>query len=221
MFPINEIFDTIQGEAAFTGTPSTFVRFQFCDVGCPWCDTKHTWTVSPDRQVSLDAMLKKQIDGASYADLEPSALVEHLGEREPRHIVITGGEPCHYDLLEFTGLLTGIGKSVQIETSGTREIKCSSETWVTVSPKIDMPGGWKVRGDALDRANELKMPVGKLSDVTKAVTLMDRVYPRNPKPIMWLQPLSQSPKATELCIRAATEHGFRVSIQTHKFLGVR
>ena len=43
MLKINEIFDTIQGEAYFTGTPATFIRLQGCPVGCAWCDTKHTW----------------------------------------------------------------------------------------------------------------------------------------------------------------------------------
>ena len=42
---INEMFETIQGEGAHTGIPSIFVRLQGCPVGCPWCDTKHTWTL--------------------------------------------------------------------------------------------------------------------------------------------------------------------------------
>ena len=42
-YPINEIFQTIQGEGVFTGLPAIFVRLQGCPVGCPWCDTRHTW----------------------------------------------------------------------------------------------------------------------------------------------------------------------------------
>ena len=38
---------------------------------------------------------------------------------------------------------------------------------------------------------------------------------------VWLQPLSQSEKATDICIELANEYGWRVSIQTHKFLGLR
>lgn len=41
------------------------------------------------------------------------------------------------------------------------------------------------------------------------------------KPEIWLQPLSQSRTATELCIREATARNWRVSIQTQKFIGVR
>ena len=36
---VNEIFWSLQGEGAFTGTPSVFFRLQGCSVGCPWCDT--------------------------------------------------------------------------------------------------------------------------------------------------------------------------------------
>ena len=37
MLKINEIFDTIQGEAHYTGTPATFIRLQGCPVGCKYC----------------------------------------------------------------------------------------------------------------------------------------------------------------------------------------
>jgi 7-carboxy-7-deazaguanine synthase len=64
-----------------------------------------------------------------------------------KHIVITGGEPCLYDLTEITGSLIAKGYSVQIETSGTYEIIVHQDTWVTVSPKINMPGGRLVQCD--------------------------------------------------------------------------
>ena len=57
MIRVNEIFFTIQGEAAFTGTPAIFVRLQGCAVGCGWCDTKHTWSTNEkeetDREINL------------------------------------------------------------------------------------------------------------------------------------------------------------------------
>lgn len=42
-YPINEMFQTLQGEGYFTGVPAIFIRLQGCPVGCAWCDTKHTW----------------------------------------------------------------------------------------------------------------------------------------------------------------------------------
>lgn len=154
----------------------------------------------------------------SYAMIEGSYLGLFLsGYGRARHIVITGGEPCDYDLRELTRTLHTEGRTTQIETSGTREIRASSSTWVTVSPKINMPGGYKVLESALDRANEIKMPVGRPKDVEKLKDLLDGFENK----LVWLQPLSQSAKATKLCVEAATENGWRISCQIHKFINVR
>ncbi len=57
---VNEIFETIQGEATYTGTPAVFVRLQGCPVGCPWCDTKHTWDVELDKEIQPTIMFLLQ-----------------------------------------------------------------------------------------------------------------------------------------------------------------
>ena len=74
--PVNELFATVQGEGAYTGTPAVFVRLQGCNVGCPWCDTKHTWTVDPDNAISAEAMLAKAKDGWTLSRLW---VMGHLG----------------------------------------------------------------------------------------------------------------------------------------------
>ena len=56
---INEMFETIQGEGAHTGIPSIFVRLQGCPVGCPWCDTKHTWTLEDALVTTAQAVIAK------------------------------------------------------------------------------------------------------------------------------------------------------------------
>lgn len=222
LLPVNEIFATLQGEAAWTGTPSTFVRLQGCDVGCPWCDTKYTWAVEPHQELSsLLAVAAKQTDAPTFAWASSEHLARCIMGYDPQHVVITGGEPCEYDLRELTTLLLNNNHTVQIETSGTRPIRCDSQTFVTVSPKINMPGGYEVLDEALDRANEIKMPVGKPADIERVAVIERRIWRRLPAPTIWLQPLSTSEKATELCIREATKRGWRVSIQTHKFIGVR
>lgn len=73
-----------------------------------------------------------------------------------RHVVITGGEPCIHDLLPLTDLLEKNGFSCQIETSGTHEVRCTPNARVTVSPKLNMRGGYEVLSQALERANEIK-----------------------------------------------------------------
>lgn len=69
-YPINEMFQTLQGEGYFTGVPAIFIRLQGCPVGCAWCDTKHTWDKLEDREVSCTASWRKPkrvINGARQA----------------------------------------------------------------------------------------------------------------------------------------------------------
>ena len=225
LFGVNEIFETVQGEATFTGTPAVFLRLQGCDVGCPWCDTKHTWVSDASERRSLtEIAFRKTGDGATWAETGLDSLLAVLWTYRSRHLVITGGEPALYDLRPLSSALADAGWQVQLETSGTETIRIDERAFVTVSPKLGMPGGKAVKMDALDRADEIKMPVGKQADVDLLLDLLNRAdqfmaddHPRS----IWLQPLSASPKATALCIEQATLHGFRVSVQTHKFIGVR
>jgi 7-carboxy-7-deazaguanine synthase len=240
MLKVSEVFDTIQGEATYTGTPSWFIRLQGCDVGCPFCDTKYTWSFEadgPDPQdpqqalERVDALIARLQKGDVYK-ADPSIkgltihavhLVDILKKKRPgiKHIVITGGEPmaqpeevkrlCHY--------ATSQGFSVQIETSGTYPIDVPSNIWVTVSPKIGMPGKRKVLKDSAQRADEIKFPVGKHDDVEKLNVFLD-TNEINTSVTVWLQPLSQSPAATKLCIDTAMDNGWKLSLQTHKFIGL-
>ncbi len=230
--PVNEVFPTVQGEATWTGTPSLFIRLQGCAVGCPWCDTKHTWLLASPAghagdgekrvwRVPAAIMLAKTGSNGAYSDMEVSELVGLAAKSKCKHIVITGGEPCDHDLTELTrGIIENARKTVQIETSGTAQVRVAPRTWVTISPKIDMPGGKVVLPQALERADEIKMPVGKMADVEKLEALLTKHAPSG-RQMIWLQPLSQSEKATALCVKMATERGWRISIQTHKYLGVR
>lgn len=221
MLPVCELFETIQGEATWTGTPSVFVRLQGCDVGCSFCDTKHTWELNPQREISLGAMLAKETDSSSYAAVAVPTLVSTIASFKARHVVITGGEPCRYNLHELTESLMVSGYSVQIESSGTEPVRVYGTTWITISPKIDMPGKRSVLPDVVAGASEIKMPIGRKSDIEKLRRFLDTIrFPAEPPPI-WLQPLSASPKATALCIEACLEFGWKLSIQTHKFIGVR
>lgn len=219
LIAVSEIFHTIQGEATYTGTSSIFVRLQFCDVGCPWCDTKYTWhTREHDQELELSNTQGKYTVFTAHRLYDEIMSYAKRHEMPNPHVVFTGGEPCKYDLEYVTTQLNLQVMTTQIETSGTYDIKCSAHTWVTVSPKIDMPGGRKVLTRALKRANEIKMPVGKQSDIDKLIELLDE-HGVTRKPT-WLQPLSRSKKATELCVDACRKHGFKLSIQTHQLIGL-
>ena len=220
--PINEVFQTLQGEASFTGTPALFIRLQGCPVGCSFCDTKHTWDLRQADRIAVDDMLCKVDPAQSYALVAPEHLAGLVDSFQARHVVITGGEPCLFDLTEFCLSVERSGRTVQIETSGTAEVRVSPRAWVTLSPKIGMAGGLSVRRDAVRRANEIKMPVGRPADVEALLEfLAAHDVQASDRRLIWLQPLSRSPKATALCIEAATRLGFRVSVQMHAFIGVR
>ena len=139
-------------------------------------------------------------------------------------MVLTGGEPCRHDLTELTSRLVAEGFRVQIETSGTMPIRCHADVWVTLSPKLDMPGGLAVRQDAWERAGEIKFPVDAAADLARfeqALAAARKAAARPLTELVWLQPVSQGKEATRLCVEAAFAHQWRVSVQVHKYLDLR
>lgn len=219
-YKINELFETIQGEGAFTGQPSIFIRLQGCPVACSWCDTKHTWEVKEDLVIPSRDMSNKKSESEHWAEMTPEemlALCEDKGFRA-KHIVITGGEPCMEDLTALCELFETKGFSTQIETSGTFEVRSTSKCWVTVSPKVNMKGGYKILSSALSRANEIKHPVATEQHVEDLKALLiEHNIDQTP---IYLQPISQKERATELAIETCIENNWRLSIQVHKYIGI-
>jgi len=218
---INEMFETIQGEGAHTGIPSIFVRLQGCPVGCPWCDTKHTWEIKTELSVSPEAVIKKGQESETYFISDEAALLAQFSKEGyvAKHVVITGGEPCMYDLRPLTTLLHDKGYTTQIETSGTFEVLCDDRTYVTVSPKINMKGGYDVLVSALERANEIKHPIAMQKHIDELDALLSKVSSLDGKQVC-LQPISQQKRATELAVSTCIERNWRLSLQTHKYIGI-
>jgi len=217
---VNEIFTTIQGEASFAGTPSVFIRLQGCDVGCAFCDTKHTWARKTEDQISVDDMLAKAVEAPTHALMDAAQIIKAITPHSVRHAVITGGEPADYDLFPLTDALLEAGFMPQVETSGTSEIRVHAATFVTLSPKIGMPGKKPVLRQVVERADEIKHPAAIEPHLRALQQLLAMGWHRGDIPI-WLQPLSQSPTATRRCTEWCIKHGYRLSIQTHKFIGLR
>jgi len=220
VYKVNEVFQTIQGEGSYTGTPAIFVRLQGCPVGCSWCDTKHTWQIDPELQVSLPEVMAKRADSDYWSDVTPAALLQVFAERgfQAKHVVITGGEPCMYDLVPLCEALHQQGYTSQIETSGTFAVSVPASSWVTVSPKINMPGGYQVLSAAMQRANEIKHPVAMQKHVDELLQLLEQTGTTDK--LIYLQPISQQKRATELAIATCIEHNWRLSVQVHKYLGI-
>lgn len=207
--PVSEVFPTIQGEGHWTGTPAVFVRLQGCDVGCPWCDTKHTW--------SLDHR------EASFENLTVSALVARVEAVSGviRHVVITGGEPLMHNIDPLIRAFVSVGYRVQVETSGTRPPP-REQCWLTVSPKIGMPGGYGIDQECLRRADEIKHVIGKAAHARQ---LADLIAPLGfdgdlNGPRVYLQPVSMSAKATRDAVAECMARNWRLSVQTHKVAGI-
>ncbi len=218
---INEMFETIQGEGAYTGIPSIFVRLQGCPVGCPWCDTKHTWEIKPQLATSAEQVIAKSAESETFFISNETDLLAQFETQGyvAKHVVITGGEPCMYDLRPLTALLHDKGYTTQIETSGTFEVLCDERTYVTVSPKINMKGGYKVLVSALERANEIKHPIAMQKHIDELDALLANVSTLEGKQVC-LQPISQQKRATELAVQTCIARNWRLSLQTHKYIGI-
>ncbi len=76
--------------------------------------------------------------------------------------------------------------------------------WVTVSPKIDMPGKLPILPEAMAGADEIKHVVGRQRDIEQVDDLLAKCHLKEDVTIC-LQPISQSEKATFLAIDMAKE----------------
>ncbi|PKF63415.1 7-carboxy-7-deazaguanine synthase QueE [Psychromonas sp. psych-6C06] len=220
-YKVNELFQTIQGEGFYTGVPAIFVRLQGCDVGCAWCDTKHTWEIDPAKQTELNLLTDRSNESERWSGVSAQQIIDEIKRLgyTANLVVITGGEPCMYDLRELTHLLHEFGFHTQIETSGTYPVLVDSYSWVTVSPKINMRAKKEVLLSALERANEIKHPVGTEKDIDQLDALLRPVKSLKTKTIC-LQPISQKAKATALCMQVCIERNWRLSVQVHKYLDI-
>lgn len=191
-----EHFYTVQGEGANTGKAAYFLRLAGCDVGCVWCDVKDSWDKSVHPAVSVETMLQAVIDAGA------------------KRVVVTGGEPCMYDLTPLTDALATIGVEKYLETSGAYSVTGDWD-WICVSPKkfkAPLP-------EALRKANELKVVVYNRHDFDWAEQHAARV---DEKCSLFLQPEhSVFETMAPLIVDYVKQHPrWSVSLQTHKFLQI-
>lgn len=194
--PVMERFYTVQGEGFFAGTPAYFIRLGGCDVGCVWCDVKESW------------------DAAAHPRMSVEQLAEDAKASGAPIVVITGGEPTMYDLSELTASLKAKGLRTHIETSGTNELTGSWD-WVTFSPKK-----FKAPVDSIyDQADELKVIVYHKSDLEWSEIHASRVQEHCTLFLQaeWDRRDESYPLIMDY-IRANSK--WRISVQTHKYLGV-
>jgi 7-carboxy-7-deazaguanine synthase len=195
-FPVVEVFHSVQGEGFWTGTNALFIRLAGCDVGCQWCDTKESWSMRQHPQHSVDK------------------LVAAVQEVMPKIVVITGGEPLMHDLTPLTDRIHSTDVSIHLETSGAHPFSGNFD-WVTLSPKISKP----VHSSVYSHVNELKVVVVSPSDLERAEQEGEQV---SSEVVKCLQPEWNTPGSYNLIFDYILRHPeWRISLQTHKFSGVR
>lgn len=121
IYPVSDIFVSLQGEGHFVGYRLAFVRLAGCSV-----------TECRIRDLCDEAPWKMQWK------LRVSDIVDrlkHVGNFAA--VCITGGEPTDHDLLPLISALRDEGWSVHLETSGTRSVAGYPLEWITVSPKTN------------------------------------------------------------------------------------
>jgi 7-carboxy-7-deazaguanine synthase len=186
---LSEIFYSIQGEGMWTGTPAVFVRLAGCNLACDFCDTDY----SIKRFATIDEIV---------------AMVRAAGGDCPM-VVLTGGEPfAQSETLALIEALCRDGRRVHVESNGTIFADLPSEVWLCVSPKK------RVDPRMAGRANEAKL-------------IVDRRVPEEQlehfagKPLILLQPEGNKPQNVALALEYVKAHPrrFRLSLQTHKFIG--
>lgn len=196
MYPIVETFYSVQGEGYWTGQSAFFIRLGGCDVGCTWCDTKHSWEADRHPQRSVRDLV-----------------AEAAGVASPR-VIVTGGEPTLHDLRPLVLGLRGAGCSPHLETAGAHPLQGEFD-WVTLSPKP-----WRSPDPSIySHVDELKVVVAEPADLDWAEAQASQVAPATLK---LLQPEWSSPEAKTLVYHYVLQHpDWRISLQTHKFLKVR
>lgn len=198
-YPVMEAFSTLQGEGAHTGLPSYFLRLAGCDVACAWCDVKESW--------NIDGFPRQTV-----AEIVTDALASNLST-----VVLTGGEPCMYDLQPLTDGLHAAGLVVHIETSGSSPITGDFE-WVTLSPKKFK----SCLDSSFPLADELKVVVLNKHDLEWAQEQASKVRASCE---LYLQPeWSKKERVQEMMMdffQSDSGRRWKMSIQTHKYLGIR
>jgi 7-carboxy-7-deazaguanine synthase len=191
-----ERFPTLQGEGAWTGHASWFIRLGGCDVGCSWCDVKESWPMEAHPAVAVDALVD-----------------EAVASGMPR-VVVTGGEPCMHDLGPLTEALQAAGLDTHLETSGAHP-PSGSWDWITLSPKKFKP----CRPEWYRMADELKVVVVNSHDLAWAEEHAAQLAPGTAQ---FLQPEwdRREEVMERVLARIQAEPQWRLSLQTHKFIGL-
>lgn len=217
MYTVKELFPTLQGEGSHAGRAAVFCRFAGCNLWsgreedrasavCQFCDTDF---------VGSDGVGGGKFDTAiQLANAIEASWVSTSAGPQQRYVVFTGGEPLLQLDAPLIDALHGMGFSIAIETNGTMKVPKGID-WVCVSPKA---------GSELVvlQADEIKLVIPQLGH-TSIETLLAR-FEKMDYRHRFLQamdgPMLQENLALAigLCQKRPL---WRLSVQTHKMIGIR
>ncbi len=214
-YAVKEIFYSLQGEGAQVGRPAVFCRFAGCnlwsglerdraDAVCQFCDTDFVGTEGPDGGV-FETTKALAVAVRSHW---PEVVAENSWNSRP-FVVCTGGEPLLQLDEPAIAALHAQGFEVAVETNGTRPVPAGID-WVCVSPKA---------GAALvvSTGHELKLIYPQPGAEPELYQELDFAH-------FFLQPMDGPALSenTRLALAYCLSHpGWRLSLQTHKLLGMR
>jgi 7-carboxy-7-deazaguanine synthase len=212
-YAVKEVFATLQGEGAQAGRAGVFCRFARCNLWsgreehreaaiCRFCDTDFVGTDGPGGGRFASA--------TELADHIAATWQAAAGETAPdrRFVVCTGGEPLLQLDEPLIDSLHDRGFEVAVETNGTLPAPGGID-WTCVSPKA----GTHL---AITTGDELKLVFPQQGAEPERFTDLAFTY-------FFLQPMDGPDRdaATRAAIAYCLAHPrWRLSVQTHKYLGI-
>lgn len=190
MIQVAEIFYSIQGEGTWTGTPAVFVRLAGCNLSCDFCDTDY----SLKRIMSVEQIVAAVRDAALACPM----------------VILTGGEPlAQEESLALIDALRRDGRRVHVESNGTILAALPDDVWLCVSPKERVDPRMAARADEAKLIVDERVPEEHFALFPHLKTVL-------------LQPEGNKARNIEIALAYVKAHPerFRVSLQTHKFIGV-
>ena len=217
MYTVKELFPTLQGEGAHTGRAAVFCRFTGCNLWsgreedrstavCQFCDTDF---------VGSDGDGGGKFETANdLADAIEQAWLSTQAGPQQRYVVFTGGEPLLQLDKDLIDALHHKGFELAIETNGTLKVPAGVD-WVCVSPKA---GADLV----VLQADEIKLviPQSGHQNLENLLARFEKMDYRH----RYLQPMdgAQLAENTQLAIQLCQKRPlWRLSMQTHKIIGIR
>ena len=209
MYTVKEIFYTLQGEGYHAGRPAVFCRFTGCNL---WTGREHDRDKAVCKFCDTD-FVGTGPDGGKFATAD--ALADRVASLWPggpnSYVVCTGGEPLLQLDAPLVEALHARGFEVAVETNGTQPAPAGLD-WICVSPKAHAPLRL-VNGD------ELKLVYPQVEPDAQPERFEHLGFRH-----FSLQPMD-GPALTENTRRAVeyclTHPRWRLSLQTHKLLGLR